>query len=88
MDRGFEHALIEHDLDTHDLRLRTLVTDRYRITHYAGQPYGELYDLKEDPDEFVNLWDTDLETRKALLVQLLDEVSGNIPWEPPKISHA
>jgi arylsulfatase A-like enzyme len=87
-DHGFEHALIEHDLDTHDLRLRTLVTDRYRITHSAGQSYGELYDLKEDPDEFVNLWDTDVETRKALLVQLLDEVAGNIPWEPPKISHA
>lgn len=95
-DRGFDHTLIEHDLDLPNdsggwsagLRLRTMVTDRYRITHYAGQPYGELYDLEEDPNEFVNLWDRDVETRSALQADLLDQVAQNQSWVPPKISHA
>ena len=87
-DRGFEHALIEHDLDTHDLRLRTMVTDRHRITHYAGESYGELYDLAADPNEYENLWDRDVDTRKKLQLQLLDLVAQNQSWTPPKISHA
>ena len=36
------------------VRLRTLVTDEFRITRYAGLPVGELYDLVQDPDERVN----------------------------------
>ena len=38
-------------------RLRTLVTDRWRLTVYANASWGELYDLKEDPHECVNLWE-------------------------------
>lgn len=93
--RGFDHTLIEHD--THipaskapavDLRLRTMVTDRYRITHYAGESYGELYDLEADPNEFENLWDKDVEIRKELQLEMLDRVAQSQSWVPPKISHA
>jgi len=38
-------------------RARVLMTGRYRFTLYGGQNWGELYDLAEDPDETVNLWD-------------------------------
>ncbi len=38
-------------------RLRTLVTDRYRLSVYDGVEWGELYDRETDPDELVNLWD-------------------------------
>lgn len=38
-------------------RVRTLVTARYRLSIYDGVDWGELYDLREDPDELVNLWD-------------------------------
>ena len=38
-------------------RLRTLVTERWRLTYRAGEPWGELYDLHNDPEENVNLWD-------------------------------
>ena len=38
-------------------RLRSLITARYRLTIAAGDPYGELYDRQNDPDEMDNLFD-------------------------------
>jgi arylsulfatase A-like enzyme len=37
-------------------RLRTIVTDRYRLSLYAGVAWGELYDFGDDPHEMVNRW--------------------------------
>jgi hypothetical protein len=37
--------------------MRSVITDRHRLSLYDGVSWGELYDLREDPDEFVNLWD-------------------------------
>jgi arylsulfatase A-like enzyme len=39
------------------VRMRSLVTDRYRLSLYDGVPWGELYDRREDPQELVNRWD-------------------------------
>jgi arylsulfatase A-like enzyme len=39
------------------VRMRSLITDRYRLSLYDGVPWGELYDRREDPDELVNRWD-------------------------------
>ena len=70
-------VLIEHELKfVPGLSFKTLRTADYRITCYAGRPYGELYDLRADPDEFVNRWD-DQENRHIradLTAALLDEV--------------
>ena len=38
-------------------RVRTLVTQGWRMTLYHGVDWGELYDLENDPSELVNLWD-------------------------------
>lgn len=38
------------------LRMRTVVTHRYRHTRYAGSSRGELFDLVDDPDELHNLF--------------------------------
>ena len=38
-------------------RLRTLITQRYRMTIAHGDPYGELYDRQNDPHEMDNLFD-------------------------------
>ena len=38
------------------VRMRTLITDEFRITRYAGLEAGELYDLEADPDERTNLY--------------------------------
>lgn len=32
--------------------------ERYKLCVYHGNDYGELYDLREDPDEFENLWES------------------------------
>ena len=50
-------ALVEDDQDGMGTRLRTFVTERYRLTAYSGRTYGELFDLQEDPQELRNLWD-------------------------------
>ena len=39
------------------MSMRSLITDRWRMTLYRGQEWGELYDLVNDPWEKVNLWD-------------------------------
>jgi arylsulfatase A-like enzyme len=38
-------------------RLRTLITQRYRMTIAHGDPWGELYDRQNDPHEMDNLFD-------------------------------
>jgi arylsulfatase A-like enzyme len=39
------------------VRMRSLVSARYRLSVYEGAEWGELYDLGEDPHETANLWD-------------------------------
>jgi arylsulfatase A-like enzyme len=53
-------------------RLRTLVTQRYRMTIAAGDPYGELYDRQSDPHEMDNLFDDPAhrDVRAELIEQL------------------
>jgi len=36
---------------------QTFITDRYKLVIYRDGPFGELYDLRDDPDQFVNLWE-------------------------------
>ena len=31
--------------------------ERYKVTVYRDRPYGEIFDLQEDPGELRNLWD-------------------------------
>lgn len=69
-------ALVEDDQDYLGFRMRTLVTQRYRLTAYSGQPYGELFDFQEDPSEFRNLWDEPdyRGLRDELRIELLDKL--------------
>ncbi len=38
-------------------RVRTVVTDRFRMSMREGESWNELYDLQNDPNEMVNLYD-------------------------------
>ena len=52
--------------------VRTLMTERWRLTLYSGVSWGEIYDLKNDPNEFYNLWDvTEHKTKKEELIEQL-----------------
>ena len=52
-----DHVIVENRHQPTKVHLRTYVDERYKITVYRDQPYGELFDLQEDPGEVRNLWD-------------------------------
>ena len=62
-DRIHDSVLIEDDQQRSYFgydsppRIRTLITERWRMTMSHGVSWGELYDLENDPDEMDNLWD-------------------------------
>ena len=73
-------ALVENDDDFAALRMRTLITPRWRLTHYHAQDWGELIDRERDPLEMRNLWNDPAHAavKQKLLIQLLDEVEASI----------
>ena len=65
-------------------RTRTLVTERHRLSIYRATPWGELYDLHEDPLELRNLWDAPEAAglRRELTERLLREMMDNFDTLP------
>ncbi len=70
--------------------MRTLITERYRLTTYSGRPYGELFDFQEDPDEFQNLWGNPAhrELRTDLRLELLEKIMKSDFSLPRQISRS
>lgn len=85
-----DSVVVENDEDYLGLRLRSLITERYKITAYPGQPYGELFDLQEDPGEVRNLWDDagSQELKQDLLVRLMERLVETDSRLPRRVSHA
>ncbi len=73
-------ALVENDDDFASLRMRTLITPRWRLTYYLGKDWGELIDRERDPLEMRNLWNDPAQAavKQKLLIQLLDELGASI----------
>lgn len=77
-ERVRERLLIEEEGQRYYLgfddrvRMRSVITGRHRLSLYDGVPWGELYDLREDPDELVNLWDDS--GARALRAGLVEEL--------------
>jgi arylsulfatase A-like enzyme len=79
-----DHVLVENRHNPTTVHLRTLVTERYKITVYRGADYGELFDLERDPRELHNCWaDPDYAAVKAQL--LLRFVQAEIEREPTRM---
>ncbi len=69
---------------------QVLVHDGYKLVVYRDQPYGELYNLDEDPDQYHNLFDAEEESAIKMrmlhkLAQVNMETAGIMPR---RISHA
>lgn len=54
--------------------IHTLITDRWKLSYYAGDPHAELYDLHNDPAETRNLYalPAHAEVRDRMIRRLLD----------------
>jgi uncharacterized sulfatase len=52
-----DHVIVENHHQPTTMHMRTFITERYKLTVHFNRPYGELYDLLEDPTELVNHWD-------------------------------
>jgi arylsulfatase A-like enzyme len=83
-------ALVEMDEDYLGFKMRTLVTQRYRLTCYSGQAYGELFDLQEDPNELHNLWFDSAQraVRDKLQLRLLHKIMQTDISIPRQLSRA
>lgn len=77
-DAGGGHSCTLTEFNCYDwgLAAKTLVTADYKLTYYAGERFGELYDRCTDPQELVNLWDCAeyQPLKQQLICQLLDRV--------------
>ena len=77
-------VVVENDEDYLGLRARTLITDRYKLTIYPGEEYGELFDLDNDPGELHNRWNDPeyAELKSGLYRELAEELvlrEGAVP---------
>lgn len=85
-----EHIICENHHEPTTINVRTYVDERYKLTVYYNETYGELFDLKEDPHEVNNLWNSE-EHKELKMNLLLKYISAELKKEPmwmPRIAHA
>lgn len=82
-------ALVETVDDPAGIRCKTWITHRYKVTVHYGQAYGELYDLEQDPHEYVNLWDRPdcRQIKQRLILELMNELE-KVERREPRNSYA
>jgi len=70
--------LLARGIDPTGFRMKCIRTKDWKLIHYPNRPHGELYDLRNDPDEFDNLWhdpayaDKRIELERLLLNHLCE----------------
>jgi arylsulfatase A-like enzyme len=87
---GRDHAIVENHHNAAAVHLRTVVTDRYKLTIWRGHGWGELFDLKNDPRELRNLFDDPAarEVRDAMLRKFIDADLEREPAPQPRVTGA
>lgn len=73
---GKEYAMTEFNCYDWGLSVKTLTGRDYKITYYAGESYGELFDRAADPGEIKNLWDDETyrDVKASMLKKLMDRI--------------
>ncbi len=82
-----DHVIVENRHQPTTMHMKTWVDERYKLTVYYNQGYGELFDLRNDPGEHHNLWDAPerRELRGALLLKFLHAEMGKEPLWMPRV---
>lgn len=64
-----------------------LRTKEWKIVVYHGTSQGEFYDLKEDPEEFFNLWDSPnyQEVKHEFILKCFDASVLSMDPDPPRL---
>ena len=74
--RGREYVFAEHPADgNYEGPYQTMIRgERYKLVHFLGEEYGQLFDLVADPEELHNRWDDEAlaEVKRELLGALLN----------------
>ena len=83
-------VLIENRHNPTTVHVRTLVTQRYKLTVYRDASYGELFDLQADPGELHNCWDDPAyaQIKTDLLLQFVQAEIQREPTRMPRIAGA
>lgn len=86
-----EAVVIDCYSDDHPgLIMRALRTPEWKLVSYAGQQWGELVNLADDPDEYYNLYNQPAYAaqQQQLERQLLDELISRADPLPPRLANA
>jgi arylsulfatase A-like enzyme len=85
-----DHVLCEFRHEPTTIHQKTYVNERYKLTVYYNQTYGELFDLQEDPNEWDNRWDRPeyAALKSELLLKFMWAELGIEPLPMPRIWHA
>ncbi|NOU90625.1 sulfatase-like hydrolase/transferase [Paenibacillus sp. LMG 31460] len=84
------HTICEFRHEPTTIHQKTYVDERYKITVYYNQTYGEIFDLQEDPGELNNLWGEPqyAALKSELLLKYTWAELGKESMPMPRIWHA
>lgn len=70
--------------------VKTVVNERYKLNYFLARNEGELYDLENDPDEFINLFNSPghREVKMQMMTCLVDALGSLENHYPPRKSFA
>ncbi len=79
--------LVENHHNGSQVHLRTLVTQRWKLTLYRGRDWGELFDLEADPSELHNRFDDPAyaATRAEMTEQMVQADLQREPAPQPRV---
>ncbi len=85
-----DHVTVENQHQPTTMNIRSYINNRYKLTVYFNRDYGELYDLRNDPGEYTNLWDLpEYQTlKKELLLKFVHAEMAKAPLPMPRIAGA
>jgi len=88
-ERARDWVLVEFE-PTANVCQQSFIADDHKLVVYRDADYGELYNLREDPDQRRNLWDPPecAELRNRLMHRLVQAHMEGEGVFPPRIYHA